>query len=470
MNIGYENYKPSAAGMVLLPADVRAAIVKDQAARKERDAGDWARRCADPVPKDKEPYEHLLDELKIAGAVFSADGLDHRAGKESFFLELAPMLAADGNSEISEIVSAHFPAKSSLEALTQLAVAMRIDKEQFVRETLAPFKVQAEAEELLSTGRALKIFDAERLSSREVTERVKTANSDWRKQTTNAHANAMRYGGYRLLPDLTEPLKALTATDDSYANFEQVIGDLGDSLTLCHHQRPEGFRVRPILMNGAPGIGKTAFGNHVGRLLGVPFEKMSAAGLQNGFVLCGSAKHWGNSAPGLVFNMLSESKYATGILLIDEVDKMPKDERYNALPALLDLLEPESARQYKDESADIVFDASRLIILMTSNSVEAIDPALLSRCKVAEIGKPQFAQRLAIMRRVNDELNGKRKSGQELILDLEAAGQLAESELDLRALTQAVHKAYVAALRADSEMVRPKPEDNPPKGRPFGFI
>ena len=222
-------------------------------------------------------------------------------------------------------------------------------------------------------------------------------------------------------------------------------------------------------MDGAPGIGKTAFALHVARTLGVPFEKVSAAGLQNGFVLCGSSRQWGNTSPGVIFNLLSESKYATGVLLIDEVDKLSTDDRYTTVPALLDLLERESARYYKDESVDVNFDASRLIVLMTANSLENVNPALQSRCEVFEIQEPTDVQRLNIMERLIGEMNAGVEEERQIELDEEAAIELASKKIDLRELIAATRAAYVSAIRDGSRLAKPFIK----KGREkiaFGFI
>ncbi len=402
-------------------------------------------------------YQQLFNELSELGYEFDAKGSSYSYGRKVLATDL---MSAITSEEVAACVKKYYMKEDLLEALTALHNEMETIQLPLVVADLEKMRAQKEVAELLSTRRALMIFDAEQLGSQQTKDRLNTTTGDLKKQAQLAHTNATRYGGYRLLPDLTKPLEVLSNMDESFANFREVTAELVDSLTLAQFQKPEGFRVRPLLLNGAPGVGKTAFGMFVGETLGIPFQKLSAAGLQNGFVLCGSAKHWGNSAPGLVFDLLARDKYATGVLLIDEVDKMPMDERYNALAALLDLLEPESARRYKDESVDIVFDASRLIILMTSNSVDDIDQALLSRCSVVEVQEPSPAQRLAIVRKTFDRLNADLDGDKALSLDEDAAEKLAKSVMGLRDLTTAVRKAFVLALR-EGGVVTPLPGGQP---------
>lgn len=468
MNNDIDAYKAVPGGKVLLPESLSQVI------QREKLEAERLRYSSTPKERDERERTTIAHELmdKLVNLGFEdviEPRLDLLSSREAFFRDVIGLIV-DGNSSVEEAVLGHYEAASTMGALELLSVDLEINDHRMAKDSLSRFKSAAESNVLLSTGRALKIFDFEKLSGKTMTDRVRSLGSDTKKMTSNAHSNAMRYQGYRQLPDLTDPLKKLENTGAQFGNFKAVIDNLTDGLTLCQHQKPEGFRVRPILMNGAPGVGKTAFANYIGKTLGVPFEKVSAAGLQNGFVLCGSARQWGNTATGLVFNMLSESDSATGVLLIDEVDKLAKDERYNTLSALLDLLEPESARQYKDESADIVFDASRLIILMTSNSAEEIDEALLSRCTVAEISDPQYDQRLAVMQSVFGELNDGLQSGLKLNLDLEAAMAMASRDIGLRDLSAAVRSAFVAALREGSDIVRPMPDGFSRKEKVMGFM
>lgn len=469
MSIEFYDYEATPGGKVLLPPALRYHMGREKLeSRRECERIASARKERDE--REQTVAHKLLDELIDLGYEDVVEPrLDLLSSKVVFFRDVIGLIER-GYDNVKDAVLKHYEAAPIAEALERLSVDLEVNDHQMAKNELSRFKAAAESDALRNTGRALKIFDYDKLSSKTMTDRVQSLGADAKRMTSNAFANALRYQGYRKLPDLTGPLEELERTGAQFENFKSVIDTLVDSLTLCQHQKPERFRVRPILMNGAPGVGKTAFANYVGRLLGVPFEKVSAAGLQNGFVLCGSARQWGNTSTGLVFNMLSESDSATGVLLIDEVDKLAKDERYNTLSALLDLLEPESALQYRDESADIVFDASRLIILMTSNSIESIDEALLSRCTVAEISAPQFDQRLVIIQSVFSELNDGLIEGRKLNLDLESAMTMASRDIGLRDLNAAVRSAFAAALREGSDIVKPMPDGFTRKEKVMGFM
>ena len=470
MNEEEEGYSTSYRGSVLVPNNVRQdqevrfmAALKTSTLPTSSQEADFERDddLYEPIPLT------LVERLSAKESLF---------GKETFYQSDAEMLFKQivekingGDESVKASLLNRYSVTSYVAAAGLLAEELRLQDGALAKALLVPIRAREEAEEMRQTGRALQIFDFEKLSSDEDSARAKSAARDVRDQVLNGRKNAMRYEGLRLLPSFADALQKLRGAVDQFANFETVIKALDDELTLAEYMPPSQFAVRPILMDGAPGIGKTAFALHVAKTLDVPFEKVSAAGLQNGFVLCGSSRQWGNTSPGVIFNLLSESKYATGVLLIDEVDKLSTDDRYTTLPALLDLLERESARCYKDESVDVKFDASRLIVLMTANSLENVNPALQSRCEVFEIQEPTDVQRLSIMERLIGEMNAGVEDEKQIELDDEAALELASKKIDLRELIASTRTAYVSAIRDGSRIAKPFIKNGREKIA-FGFI
>lgn len=140
-----------------------------------------------------------------------------------------------------------------------------------------------------------------------------------------------------------------------FPNFESAIYSLEDGIALASVLKPAEFRVDPILLDGAPGIGKTMFASGLAEKLGVPFLKISAAGLQNGAQICGTASHWSNSHQGQIFELLAANESAVAVILVDEIDKISGSSsvEYGVLPALLELMEAGSARTFKDQATRV---------------------------------------------------------------------------------------------------------------------
>lgn len=246
--------------------------------------------------------------------------------------------------------------------------------------------------------------------------------------------SARANGGWRTRPvrDIATIAAFATELRAGFPNFVSAIDALEGALALSLED-PD-YTISPILVHGEPGIGKTTFALAVAELLGVPFEMVSAGSLQGGFDLSGSSSHWSNSSAGRVVRLLAEGDSASPVFLIDEVDKIGGDDRFSAATALLDLLEPRTARRYRDEALQLQFDASRLITIMTANDLRSVPLPLQSRALVVEISPPDPGQRLDIVRGLVDQY------ARELDIDPGSVERISRMG-DLRKLKQLVKQA-----------------------------
>lgn len=278
----------------------------------------------------------------------------------------------------------------------------------------------------------------------------------------NAHTNE----GHRTVPDARQAVQKLEAAKASFENLIEPLARLQTDLTLAGAMPADEFRITPILLLGDPGIGKTFLATQLAEALGVNTDKISAGGAQGGFMLAGSHSSWHSARNGSLFTLLAEGKSAAPVMVIDEVDKIV-DSKFPVLPVLLDLFEPDTARCFKDEFFDMRFDASRVIFVLTANTLEGIPTPLLSRLEVFDVPRPQPEQRLRIIQSVAEYL--RHKTHKQIELDEAVCNDLAERvDLDLRKTTRLVKEAFAKAVAAGAAMARfemPKKEGR----RAIGF-
>ena len=271
--------------------------------------------------------------------------------------------------------------------------------------------------------------------------------------------NARLHNGFRLVPDAKKAGRQLDKTKLQFENLAAPIERLQVDLALASAMSPADFRITPLLLLGDPGIGKTYLAMQLAQALGVNMEKMSAGGAQGGFQLTGSHNSWTGARPGALFTLLAEGQYATPVVVIDEVDKI-RDSQYPVLPVLLDLFEPQTARCFKDEFFEMQFDASRIIFVLTANSLEGVPAPLLSRLEVFDIARPEPAQRMRIIQ--NEAAMLRRKTGLNIRLDKAGSEALADrQDIDLRKTTRLVSEAFARALQAGelvAKLLLPKVE------------
>lgn len=124
-------------------------------------------------------------------------------------------------------------------------------------------------------------------------------------------------------------LDQLNRMADSQPNFAPVIDHLRRQLALCRLARPPVLQWPPLLLDGPPGIGKTFFARSLAELLQTEFAVINCSFVTASFVLGGNSPSWQGSRPGRVYEILQGGRCANPIVLLDEVDKLSTDARFD---------------------------------------------------------------------------------------------------------------------------------------------
>lgn len=247
-------------------------------------------------------------------------------------------------------------------------------------------------------------------------------------------------GRYRTIP-VINPGDVLSLVKQ-FENMEEPIKCLAGELELMAHLPPEDFHITPMLFLGEPGIGKTAFANALSKTFGLPYSKLK--GSEPSFSLTGSHSSWNRSAPGELVRQIALHDSAAPLFLVDELDKQG-GEQYPISHALLDLLEPENARHFKDEFFQVPFDVSHAIWILTANTVKGVADPLLSRMNVFDIPAPGIEQRKRIIEADFKKLRN--RTGIKIRTSPHDVMMLAERvDLDLRKVSRIVKDAFISAL------------------------
>jgi ATP-dependent Lon protease len=208
-----------------------------------------------------------------------------------------------------------------------------------------------------------------------------------------------QHGGRRRLDLRSDWREKLADMRRLFPNFNELFSYLDGSFALAD-LAGTAPSLAPLLLDGPPGVGKSMVAQHFAELLLSGFHKVNMAAEQTSASLVGSADYWANSKPGAVIQMLAEGNTANPVFVLDEIDKVSAREN-DPLTAILDFLEPLTARQSRDQSLPFIpFDASKVVWICTSNDASVLPDPLLSRLRVFSIPHLTQEQALRVVVRV----------------------------------------------------------------------
>jgi len=360
------------------------------------------------------PY--LPEELQIAAANVDDPGalcnlvastLRLRAEEKQAVLELADV--SERLREVSRILNRELEV-FELGTKIQSQVQSELEKGQrefFLRQQLKAIQEelgegdpeQAEANELRERLDALELPDETRKAAdRELArlERLPAAAAEYGVIRTYLDWIATLPWGVTTEDDL-DLEHAREILDEDHYDLEKVKDRIVEHLAVSKLKNDPAGQI--LCFVGPPGVGKTSLGTSIARTLERRFARLSVGGVRDEAEIRGHRRTYIGAMPGSIIRALRDAESMNPVLLIDEIDKMGADVRGDPASAMLEVLDPEQNRTFRDHYLDLPFDLSKTLFICTANTTDTIPRPLLDRMDVIQLSGYTEEEKLGIAKR-----------------------------------------------------------------------
>ena len=153
-----------------------------------------------------------------------------------------------------------------------------------------------------------------------------------------------------------------------------------------------------LALQGNNGTGKTRLAHGLANALDLPIRTINLGSVNDVSYFTGHAFTYVDSCPGKIIQILNETQCKNCIIYFDELDKIHKTDKGQAIFAFLThLIDPSQNSKFQDlYLSGLEFDVSKIFFVFSYNDEENIDKTVKDRLKILKIKDPNDDDKIQI--------------------------------------------------------------------------